>query len=804
MTGQNNFDRQRLRLSAPLAACAFALAVVAGQSFAAAAVAPDLKQEQEIQFADLNRQLKERVPIQSRAAQTLRRDALILDSDRDPADIVIRRASALFADLKVSVRGRRIGGFESRLAKLKERAERTDTTDTAARHCLYEDACALRRQIAFTNPLLNFDKIVFIKRHPSRFDHMCDQYYGFNAVLGGGLFVIEKPFSNKPALRDLLARAVCKSGRLQGHKLAPGAFLAPGLSSNGKTVVFAYTEAEQDPDPKAKTHEWNERSTFHIFKINTDGTGLTQLTDGKVNDFDPCWLPDGRIAFISERRGGYIRCSGDRPVTTYTLHRMDADGRNIVCLSYHETNEWQPSVNNDGMIVYTRWDYVDRDSDIAHHAWLTTPDGRDARAFHGNYPVDRTLRPWMEMNIRAIPGSRKYVATAAPHHGQAYGSLVLLDPAVEDDNAMSQLKRLTPEVAFPESEKGRWTFATAWPLNEDYYLCAYDPAAKRHGLYLADSFGNRELIYRDPEIGCLNPIPLRPRSALPVVPAPTATTGTDAEGIVTVVNVYDSQKSWPKDAKIAALRVVQLLPKTTWKANVPRVGVASETNARAVLGTVPVESDGSARFYAPTRKPIYFQALDERGMAVQSMRSITYLQPGESLTCRGCHEARHRTPPPDGSAPLAVRREPSRIQPDTDGSNPFNYPRLVQPVLDRHCVACHSQNRKTPKLAGTPAGSSGWSQSYASLAAKYGFYFNVGNGVIKDPIHGGATSTPGRFGARASKLFQLLDQGHHDVKLSAEDMHRITLWLDCNSDFFGAYENIEAQGRGEIVKASLE
>jgi len=804
VTGQTNFDRQRLRLPAPLVACAFALAVVAGQSFAAAAIAPDLKQEQEIQFADLNRQLKERAPIQSRAAQTLRRDALILDSDRDPVDIVIRRTGALLADLKVNVPGRRIGDFESRLAKLKERAEQTDTADTAARHCLYEDVCVLRRQIAFTNPLLNFDKIVFIKRHPSRFDHMCDQYYGFNAVPGGGLFVIEKPFSNKPALRDLLARAVCERGRLQGRQLAPGAFLAPDLSSDGKTVVFAYTEAEQDPNPKAKTHEWNERSTFHIFKINTDGTGLTQLTDGKVNDFDPCWLPDGRIAFISERRGGYIRCSGDRPVTTYTLHRMDADGRNIACLSYHETNEWQPSVNNDGMIVYTRWDYVDRDSDIAHHAWLTTPDGRDARAFHGNYPVDRTLRPWMEMNIRAIPGSRKYVATAAPHHGQAYGSLVLLDPAVEDDNAMSQLKRLTPEVAFPESEKGRWIFATAWPLNEDYYLCAYDPAAKTHGLYLADSFGNRELIYRDPEIGCLNPIPLRPRSALPVVPAPTATAGTDAEGIVTVVNVYDSQKSWPKDAKIAALRVVQLLPKTTWKANVPRVGVASETNARAVLGTVPVESDGSARFYAPTRKPIYFQALDERGMAVQSMRSITYLQPGESLTCRGCHEARHRTPPPDGSAPLAVRREPSRIQPDTDGSNPFNYPRLVQPVLDRHCVACHSQNRKTPKLAGTPSGSSGWSQSYASLAAKYGFYFNVGNGVIKDPIHGGATSTPGRFGARASKLFQVLDQGHHDVKLSAEDMHRITLWLDCNSDFFGAYENIEAQGRGEIVKASLE
>ncbi len=771
---------------------------------AAATTAVDLKLEQESQFADLNRQLKERAAIQTRAAQAFHREAVIQDSDRDPADIVLRRTDALLAHLQASLPSPRFNAFKARLATLKECAVRTDTADTSARHRLYQDACGLRRQIAFANPLLNFDKVVFIKRHPSRFNHMCDQYYGFNAVQGGGLYVLEKPFSSQPVLRDLLAGAVCENGRLQGRKLTPGAFLSPDLSCDGKTILFAYTEAEQDPDPKAKTHEWNEHSTFHIFRVNSNGTGLVQLTDGKVNDFDPCALPDGRIAFISERRGGYIRCSGDRPVTTYTLHRMDADGRNIVCLSFHETNEWQPSVNHDGMIVYTRWDYVDRDSDIAHHAWLTTPDGRDARAFHGNYPMDRTLRPWMEMNLRAIPGSRKYIATAAPHHGQNYGSLVMLDPAVEDDNAMSQLKRLTPDVAFPESEKGSWAFATPWPLSEDYYLCAYDPAAKTHGLYLVDSFGNRELLYRDPAIGCLYPMPLQARPTPPVVPASTATASTDAEGVVTIVNVYDSQKPWPKDTKIAALRVIQVLPKTTWKSNAPRVGIASQANARAVLGTVPVAADGSARFYAPTRKPLYFQALDEKGLAIQSMRSITYLQPGESLTCRGCHESRHSAPSPTGSAPLAAHRTPARIQPDVDGSNPFNYPRLVQPVLDHNCVACHSQNRKTPKLAGTPAGANGWSQSYASLASKYGFYFNVSNGAIKDPVHGGATSTPGQFGARASRLFQLLDRGHHDVKLSVEDIHRLTLWLDCNSDFFGAYEELEKQGRGEIVKITLE
>ena len=191
--------------------------------------------------------------------------------------------------------------------------------------------------------------------------------------------------------------------------------------------------------------EWSPTASYHIFKIAADGTNLVQLTDGPWDDFDPCFLPGGRVALISERRGGYLRCG--RCCPTYTLFSMEADGSDLLCLSYHETHEWQPSVDNNGMIVYTRWDYVDRDSDIAHHLWTCYPDGRDPRAWHGNYPRRRESRPWIEQNIRAIPGSQKYVATAAAHHGHAFGSLVLVDPRVPDDGAMSQLTRLTPEVA---------------------------------------------------------------------------------------------------------------------------------------------------------------------------------------------------------------------------------------------------------------------------------------------------------------------------------------------------------------------
>jgi hypothetical protein len=505
---------------------------------------------------------------------------------------------------------------------------------------------------------------------------------------------------------------------------------------------------------------------------------------------------------------------------------MEPDGSDIANLSFHETHEWHPSVANDGMIVYTRWDYVDRDTNIAHHIWTCYPDGRNPRSFHGNYPEKRERRPWMEMSIRAVPGSSKFVAVTGAHHGNAFGSLVLIDHRVEDDGATSQLVRLTPDVPFAEAE-GRpirqyMVYGTPWPLSEDDYLCVYGADAKNRGIYWIDRFGNKELLYRDPEISCLSPIPLCPRPMPPVIPdrttrvpwaaGPPLPSETRANklpmapkstGTVAVMNVYDSDFPWPEGTKITGLRVIQLLPKSTAPPNQPRIGVANQTNARAVLGTVPVEADGSVFFEAPAGVPVYFQALDERGTAVQSMRSLTYVQPGEQLTCQGCHERKHRPPSRLAEVPLALRRPPSKIEPDVDGSNPFNYVRLVQPALDRNCVGCH-QEKKALDLSGTIEKGHGWTRSYANLAGKYGFYFHVSNGSINTGVHGGTRTVAGRFGAKAAPLLPYLDDEHYGVKLSEEDFHRLALWLDCNSEFFGAYEDTEAQARGQLVRPTLE
>lgn len=812
------------------------------------------KSEAAERFLALQHDLTRRGHFAKVADQVHHPAALIDKSDRDPLDVILRRTALLLDDLKRMPGAGDLATLEQEFAALQTANAEVDLQDGKGRFELFEKAYQVRRNIAFSNPLLNFDKILFAKHHRALCDHMCDQYYGMAATPGGGIYVLSDPFGPNPQVRDVLADAVVERGRLKGQKLTGGpskipavsydamgnrggqdngggTFLAHDLSYDGKSILFSFVECTGDmrhrhhTDP-TKGH-WAEGRCFHVFKVNVDGTNLEQLTDGTFNDLDPCWLPNGRIAFISERRGGYLRCGRVCPL--YTLYDMAADGSDIRCLSFHESNEWHPSVSHDGRIIYTRWDYVDRFGCTAHFPWITTLDGRDSRALHGNF-APRPLRPDMELDVRAVAGSHKYVATATPHHGQAYGSLVLIDPHVEDDDGMAPIKRITPDVGFPETQGGGQVYGTAWPLSENYYLCVYDPTMKpgagfqggaynpgNYGIYLVDAFGNKELIYRDPEIACLGPIPLRPRlmpSAPPEMALDVPGNHPDVgrvlddnievpEGTISVINVYDSLKPWPEGTKITELRVLQLFPMSVPSGHPPHEtglrlpSAADSVNpARHVLGTVPVEEDGSAHFAVPAQKEIFFQAIDENGLAVQSMRSATYLQAGERLVCHGCHDRRHRSPQMPTDLPLALRREPSRLKPDVEGSNPFSYPQLVQPVLDQHCVECHAKESDTaPNLAREPI-QRNWYASYVSLAPKYGFW-NYNDGY---------RTTPGKFGAHASKLYEILKKGHYEVALSEEEMHRITLWLDCSSLFYGVFEKEtgQAQLRGEIAMPTLQ
>lgn len=411
------------------------------------------------------------------------------------------------------------------------------------------------------------------------------------------------------------------------------------------------------------------------------------------------------------------------------------------------------------------------------------------------------LRPWAEFNCRSIPGSPKYIATAGPHHGQAFGSLVLIDTTVTDDNEMSQVKRITPDTPFPESETGtrNWkdmAWGSAWPLSEELYLCNY-----RDTVCTLDALGNRELVCKTLNgMRPIDPIPLRPRRRAPAIPYGTfqgERRTPDAPGAtIGIMDVYitDDYGALPAGVRIEQLRVVQLIPKTTPRANDPRIGFGDQSLARIPLGVVPVEEDGSVYFQAPVGKAIYFELLDENGMAVQSMRSATYVHPGEQMTCVGCHEDKRQTPRVRGT-PLAMQRAPSELLPEIPDQVMFHFNRQVRPILEQKCASCHRTR--------DPAGPE--EVAYVQLEP---YVHYRGHGYL-DPKHGGSRTRPGKFGARYSRMGQaLLNQDHRkyleEGRFSERDVRTIVMWLDMNSNELSAYEGVDAQRAGEIVWPALD
>jgi len=246
-----------------------------------------------------------------------------------------------------------------------------------------------------------------------------------------------------------------------------------------------------------------------------------------------------------------------------------------------------------------------------------------------------------------------------------------------------------------------------------------------------------------------------------------------------------------------------MYPKSTPLTISPRLGHGAiqynDQNGRGSLGTVPVESDGSAHFLLPSGKPVFFQALDADGTAVQSMMSSAYAVPGATrITCQGCHERRYRAPKARAEMPIAFKRAASTLQPDPDGSAPLSYARLIQPILDKNCVSCHGSAKPGDLSKGNyQSDGDRFYTSYNNLKP-YLSYYNF------DYSWGPVVTTPGKFGARISKLYPLLKAGHQGVTLSAADLKTIALWLDLNSDMFSDDIQRDAQASGQAVTPSLQ
>ena len=687
------------------------------------------------------------------------------------------------------------------LDRFRREVAAADGLGEGQRRELYARLRWFTRETALKNPLIADTPVVFMQRRRfvcQMLHEYLGYYYDYGDIEGGGVYVLDKPgFS--PARRDLVA-----------GRLPRGNYTTLSLAYDAKTVYFAFAPRADGEKPDFYSPD---RRCFHLYAMDANGGNLRALTDGPDDDFDPCPLPDGGLAFMSTRRGGFTRCNNPwEPLPAHTLHRLDPDGT-LRALSVHETSEWHPKVLNDGRIAYIRWDYVDRSAAHFHGIWVTNPDGTGTRQLFGNYTqrINACYQP------HPIPGSSRVAFLAGAHHANVGGSLLLLDPAKtrldpatgEDD--FSALESLTPEVCFPEAPD-TWPesyYHSAWPLSEDFFLVSFsfDPlpgmSAKTKedtetGLYLFDRFGNLELLCREPGISSMYPIPLAPRPAPPVIP--DAREPDQAEtGEFLLANVYESHLAFPGGRRIRELRIFQLLPKSeTHVANDPRIGLANAESARMLLGTVPVEADGSARFRAPALKPLAFQAVDETGRAVQGMRSAVYLQPGERRSCVGCHESTGRTGGAADARPLAAARPPSEITPGPDGTRPWSFPRLVQPILDRHCVRCHDRpGTAKPRLGGGDDGP--FPRAYASLGPFVRWYEWGGESISQ------ITTRPGEMPADMSPLTAILRDANHAeaVSLSDEEWRRLYLWLDGNAAFYGSYSEPErlAQRRGEAIPA---
>lgn len=606
----------------------------------------------------------------------------------------------------------------------------------------YLDLRTAMRNVALANPEVTGQPIVFLKKE--RFvcqmlhEHM-SYYYQVCGMNGGGVFLLSRPGKS------------FQTESLTEGRFPKGVFQTLSLSCDAKEIYFAFADfskVQPDDMPRgdAKTlatqpfysnfeteYMQQDEGKFHLYKMKLADRTVTRLTKGHDDDFDPVEMPDGSLVFVSTRRGGFGRCHGGwEPLRVHTLHRLDTDGK-ITCLSWHETNEWNPTVTHDGRILYTRWDYVDRDASKHHGLWTTNPNGTAAAVLFGNYTYDVNAC----YQAKAIPGSQKIMLIGGAHHLDIGGPILILDPLkihydpVKSEDDLSCIENVTPEVNLPEipshHKSCKHYYHSPWPLSEEVWLTAYshDPlggllaSSTRCGklrLYYRDAFGNLELLYEDDTpFSSMFPIPVAVRKKPSVIPSALPDHAPDF-GTFMLSNVNESLVPLPKDRPIKELRIFQLLPKGPGhRGHVPPIGHPFAGNARLLLGTVPVEKDGSAYFKVPARLPVYFQAVDEQGKAVQSMRSLVYLQPGENRGCIGCHEQALTVQANSDGRSLAATRGPSEITPGPRHTNPFSYPLFVQPILDRNCVSCHSgkQNGIRPPLTGTPQPP--YSQSYIQL-----------------------------------------------------------------------------------------
>jgi len=740
---------------------------------------------------------------------------------------------------------------ESHLAQLDEAAEHLAAlpadASVQARRDVYLRTRWLIRRLVLANPWLNFDRLLFVKRFTQEtYPDVCLNHMPWVSKPGGDICVLEKPGDGTPLFAALAAppadaaeQSVAGVRYVLNGALGPGHVHGLDLWFDGDRAVFGYAQANSDQPPAG----WLDRresyrlrrevEPIHIFEVGVDGQGLRQITQGQWSDLDPTYLPSGEIAFVSERCGTSLQCNEyDKDETSCNLYVMRPDGSNLRRLSVNKDGDYLPHCLDNGLIGYTRWEYHERSWAYIQSLWVVRPDGTGADAIFKQHFIN----PWALEEVRSIPHSNKLVAIAAGHHTLAVGPLVVIDASVGINDPQG-IGIVTPSIRPPEGgmdgvpvpqggvcDPGGF-YGTPWALSEKVFLVNYTYGGSTtvpngYGLYLVDVFGNKELVYRDPAISCWFPVPLRPRPKPPILPDVTDPTIDDAVCAVSDITygcdgIDPAQVrylriaepiGWPYDNQYGGHRYGE--DHRYGGPGAERKNLTNWTPVR-ILGDVPVEPDGSVHFRVPADTAVYFQLLDENRMELRRMRSFISFQRGESRACVGCHETR-------GVAPLekqkwdtlALAREPSVPVPPPWGERPVSFLRDIQPILDQHCVRCHAGLK--------PAGGidlGGGLISHDGEVAHYG-HNRAFETILQRQLvslsparaQDASITPPLAYGSHNSRLLLALsDKDHAEaVRMSAEQLLRLAIWIDANAPYHDRFVNKRAEKAGYNLPADQD
>jgi hypothetical protein len=666
-----------------------------------------------------------------------------------------------------------------RMAELETGAGEASPEQAQARHDAW---IALRRDVMLSHPALKFDKLLFLKRSSGGYGHTYSDQHGEST--GGNLCVLS-PVTPDGKVTELVP------------ELNGGLFDRFDLSYDAKRVVFAY-----------KT----KGKGFRIYEIGIDpaaGTmvpgSLRQLTfdaEGergrhrRFEDMDPCYLPNGKILFVSTRAQRIVYCAPGASVTT--LYLMDADGANLHRVSESPLNEATPSMLEDGRVVYRRWEYVDKGLGNAQSLWSVRPDGS------GVDHVYKNNTPWPAgmSSPRSVPGSRRVVAIAGNHHFTDVGPVVLVDTR-RSRRTYDAVTCITPECGYPSaygypSQQSRCgAYMDPYPLSETFFLVSHTPArrGKTYGIYTLDAWGNRaRLLGAGPS--CFQPMPLRPRprpaELASVTPPRAAKDGAgQATATLFIQDIYQGMTGIER-GRVKYVRVMGALP-GPWNQSVISWSLGTDPHRKRIYGIAKVHEDGSAYFTVPAWENLLFHALDENYMALQQMATFVNLMPGENRGCIGCHERRRMAPPLTGARPLAMAGPPQALAAQPGDPSPrrmVDFAGDVQSAMDRHCIRCHSG--KKPKggldLMGVPKGK--FSRSYENLVANDLVSFRMcGSGRA----HVEAVP-PLTHGSLRSKLIDQIRREPCKSGLTREELIRIATWIDANIPYYGTYRGRRGAG----------